>query len=124
MSAVRVLVPDTSLRVQVTGMLLTSRFLDNFVCAFSFVFPHSCLSLFFVFFFERFDNRPTDRSVVVIFIIGGFTPVELKEVNAVLHCCAASADERVPEVILAGTTLSTPDMVYEQVFGRPPACQQ
>ncbi|CAM9191469.1 unnamed protein product, partial [Scytosiphon promiscuus] len=49
--------------------------------------------------------RPADRPVVVIFVVGGFTPQELAEVSG---------------VILAGTTVSTPDVVYEQIFTRPP----
>lgn len=70
--------------------------------------------------------RPADRAVLVIFVVGGFTPTELKEVNAIVRCCAASSvdTDDTPEVILAGTTLSTPDMVYEQVFERAPAWQQ
>ena len=70
--------------------------------------------------------RPTDRAVVVIFVVGGFTPLELAEVNGVVRCAAAAAsaaggpDGVDTEVIVAGTTISTPDIVYHQIFGRPP----
>lgn len=70
-------------------------------------------------------RRPTDRPVVIIFVVGGFTPLELAEVNGVLRCAAAAAGASGldTEVVLAGTTISTPDVVYEQVFTRPPAGQ-
>lgn len=64
--------------------------------------------------------------MVVIFVVGGFTPLEFKEVSGVLRCAAAAAASTAgggldTEVILAGTTVSTPDVVYEQIFARPPA---
>lgn len=83
--------------------------------------PTRPISSLFIYFSRFF--RPADRPVLVIFVVGGFTPMELKEVNGVLRCCAASAED-VPEVILAGTTLLTPDVTYEQVFSRPPAWQE
>jgi len=73
------------------------------------------------------NGRPTDRPVVVIFVVGGFTPTELAEVSGVLRCAAAAArpgEGLETEVILAGTTVSTPDVVYEQIFTRPPAANQ
>lgn len=70
-------------------------------------------------------GRPSDRPVVVLFVVGGFTPLELAEVSGVLRCAAAAAATRggglETEVILAGTTVSTPDLVFEQIFTRPPA---
>lgn len=65
---------------------------------------------------------------MVIFVVGGFTPLELAEVSGVLRCAAAAATTTRgggldTEVILAGTTVSTPDVVYEQIFTRPPAGQ-
>lgn len=66
-------------------------------------------------------------------MVGGFTPLELAEVTAVLRCLSSVSATRegeegqggleTTEVILAGTTVSTPDVVYEQVFMRPPAWQ-
>lgn len=71
-------------------------------------------------------DRPSDRPVVVLFVVGGFTPLELAEVSGVLRCAAAAATPGgvlETEVILGGTTVSTPDLVLEQVFARPPAGQ-
>lgn len=68
--------------------------------------------------------RPSDRPVVVLFVVGGFTPLEFAEVSGVLRCAAAAAAPGgglETEVILAGTTVSTPDLVFEQIFARPPA---
>ena len=65
---------------------------------------------------------------MVIFVIGGFTPLELAEISGVLRCAAAAAEAAggrlETEVILAGTTISTPDVVFDQVFTRPPAGQE
>ncbi|CAM9649620.1 unnamed protein product [Ectocarpus fasciculatus] len=70
-------------------------------------------------------SRPTDRPVVVVFLVGGYTPLELAEVSDVVRCAAAAAAAGGldTEVILAGTMVSTPDVVYEQIFTRPPAGQ-
>lgn len=65
--------------------------------------------------------------MVVIFVVGGFTPLEFAEVSGVVRCAAAAAAATTggkgldKEVILAGTTVSTPHVVYEQIFNRPPA---
>lgn len=64
--------------------------------------------------------------MVVLFVVGGFTPLELAEVSGVLRCAAAAAAAAPgqgleTEVILAGTTVSTPDLIFEQIFARPPA---
>lgn len=63
----------------------------------------------------------------MIFVVGGFTPQELAEVNGVVRCAASAAaaasGDLDTEIILAGTTISTPDMIYEQIIARPPAGQ-
>lgn len=61
--------------------------------------------------------------MVVIFIVGGFTPLELAEVNGVLRCVREARGGLETEIILAGTTVATPDIVYEQIFTRLPAGQ-
>ncbi|CAM9703526.1 unnamed protein product [Ectocarpus sp. 13 AM-2016] len=68
-------------------------------------------------------SRPTDRPVIIVFLVGGYTPLELAEVSGVVRCAAAGGGGLDTEVILAGTTVSTPDVVYEQIFTRPPAGQ-
>lgn len=72
-------------------------------------------------------NRPCDRPIIVIFVVGGLTPLELAEVNAVMRCAAIGMEDEskgAREIILAGTTISTPDMVYEQIFSLPPIEQR
>lgn len=69
-------------------------------------------------------HRPADRPVVVLFVVGGLAPLELAEVNRVVRCCAEAEvgqGGEAPEVIVGGTTICTPSMVYEHVFLRPPA---
>lgn len=97
-----------------------------------------CPAAFFLFFSDTAGHQhraaapsrqiqsPTDRPVIVVFLVGGYTPLELAEVSGVVRCAAAAAaggGGLGTEVILAGTTVSTPDVVYEQIFTRPPAGQ-
>jgi hypothetical protein len=64
--------------------------------------------------------RPRESSTVVIFVIGGFTPEELREVTATMEAHrAADPTAHHPSVILAGTTISTPIHIYEQIVQGP-----
>jgi hypothetical protein len=59
---------------------------------------------------------PTQRPVVVLFVLGGVSPQELREVAEVM--AAAPRGRTVEQVLVGATALATPDLVYEQVFCR------
>ncbi len=55
---------------------------------------------------------PRDSDVVVLFIIGGFTPQEVQEVHAIAERSPVGS----PRLLLGGTGICKPSDVYYEVF--------
>lgn len=57
-------------------------------------------------------SHPADVKIIVVFVVGGITSDEMCEIRAIQDRVQGSYN-----IILAGTTLATPDFIAEQVFG-------
>ncbi len=55
---------------------------------------------------------PRDSDVVVLFVVGGFTPQEVQEVYAIAERSPAGR----PRLLLGGTGICKPSDIYDEVF--------
>ncbi len=94
------------------------------------VYTCKCLFVFLFYIVERFffplpcyntdigsrlhqrRHWPRDSDVIVLFVIGGFTPQEVQEIHAISEKSPVGS----PRLLLGGTGMCKPSDVYDEVF--------